>query len=131
MKNTRLEAVDAWKPARELSRQVPAATRARAFDVERDLRRQIKRAATSIMANIAEGFDAGSDPEFRRFLRIARRSASEVQSHLYTALDQNLLDAKSFQSLYGSAVEVKRLIGGFIRYLNQERPKTKDLGPRT
>jgi four helix bundle protein len=39
------------------------------------------------MANIAEGFDAGSDAEFIRFLGYARRSASEVQSHLYIALD--------------------------------------------
>jgi hypothetical protein len=44
-------------------------------------------AAASVMANIAEGFDAGSDAEFIRFLGYARRSASEVQSHLYIALD--------------------------------------------
>lgn len=39
------------------------------------------------MYNIAEGFESGTDPEFARFLKIARRSAAEVQSELYLALD--------------------------------------------
>ena len=43
------------------------------------------------MANIAEGFDAGSDAEFIRFLGYSRRSASEVQPHLYIALDQGYI----------------------------------------
>ena len=43
------------------------------------------------MSNIAEGFDSQSDIEFIKFLNYSRRSASEVQSHLYVALDQNIL----------------------------------------
>ncbi|HLF92912.1 MAG TPA: four helix bundle protein [Planctomycetota bacterium] len=50
-------------------------------------------------------------------MRIARRSATELQSHLYVALDQKLLPQPSFDRLYESAAGVKRLIGGFIRYL--------------
>jgi four helix bundle protein len=48
---------------------------------------QIQAAVGSVMHNIAEGFDAGTNLEFIRFLKIARRSASEVQSELYLALD--------------------------------------------
>ncbi|MFQ6117372.1 MAG: four helix bundle protein [Candidatus Bipolaricaulia bacterium] len=44
---------------------------------------QIQRAAVSIMANIAEGFDSQSNQAFIQFLGYALRSATEVQSHLY------------------------------------------------
>ncbi|MGZ9164627.1 MAG: four helix bundle protein [Anaerolineales bacterium] len=52
---------------------------------------QIQDATGSIMHNIAEGFDSGTNPEFIRFLKISRRSASEVQSELYLALDRSKL----------------------------------------
>ena len=83
------------------------------------LRNQIRDAAGSVMANVAEGFDAGSDAEFIRFLRYARRSASEVQSHLYIALDQGYITQAQFDEIYETAAEAKRLIGGFIRYLQK------------
>jgi len=69
------------------------------------------------MANIAEGFDCGSDREFLRFLGYARRSASELQSHLYVALDQRYLNEASFASVCNHLAKVKSLIGGFMRYL--------------
>ena len=72
------------------------------------------------MANIAEGFDAGTRPEFVRFLRIALRSGSELQSHLYVALDEHLVDSKTFDSLYADVRTVKSLIGGFIRCLRSK-----------
>ena len=117
MKITRFEDVEAWKAARALMGQVHELTRARAFAAERGLVDQIRRCAVSAMSNIAEGFDAGSDREFRRFLRIARRSLSELQSHLYVALDLKLIPGGVFQAVYDRTVTVKRLIGGFIRYL--------------
>lgn len=83
------------------------------------LRDQIQRASVSIMANIAEGFDSNSDEEFIRFLRYALRSATEVQSHLYVALDQNYIDKPAFDDLYAQAGETKSLISGFIRYLRK------------
>jgi four helix bundle protein len=86
------------------------------------------------MANIAEGFNAGSDMEFARFLRISRKSATEVQSHLYFALDQGQLTQSDFDRLYGSAEDVKKLIGGFVRYLTTatNRPVNRpDRGLRT
>jgi four helix bundle protein len=77
----------AWQKARELAGIVYKLTRQDKFSCDFGLRDQIQRAASSVMHNIAEGFESGSDPEFVRFLKMARRSAGEVQSELYLALD--------------------------------------------
>ncbi len=71
------------------------------------------------MHNIAEGFDAGTHMEFIRFLKIARRSASEVQSQLYLALDRAYIDQNELSFAYNLATETKRLINGMIAYLRK------------
>jgi four helix bundle protein len=65
------------------------------------------------MTNIAEGFDCESKAEFARFLGIARRSAVEVQSLLYAALDTGQISAGQFEQHYEQARKTKALIGGF------------------
>lgn len=72
------------------------------------------------MHNIAEGFDAGSDAEFARFLRYTRRSATEVQSELYVALDQQYISHPEFTELYDLAEQCKKATNGLIRYLSPE-----------
>lgn len=79
------------------------------------------------MANIAEGFDGGSDREFMKFLGYAIRSSTELQSHLYVALDQEYMGQDTFASLYAQTVRVKNLTSGFIRYL-RSRSKTLQVG---
>ena len=88
-------------------------------DFARDfgLKDQIQRAAVSIMANIAEGFERKGDKEFIYFLRIARGSCAEVQSHLYVALDVGLIDQDRFDCLQEAASTTGRKISGFLRYL--------------
>ena len=96
------------------------------------LRRQIEDAAASVITNgstelaevIAEGFDAGSNAEFIRFLGYARRSASEVQSHLHIALDRDYVTEQEFEPIYQKADQAKKLINGFIRYLRKTQPNT-------
>jgi four helix bundle protein len=78
-------------------------------------------AAGSAMHNIAEGFEAGSDAEFVRFLKISRRSASEVQSELYLALDRKYITTNQLQTAYNKGTEIKRLINGLIAYLRLNR----------
>ncbi len=134
----RFEQIEAWQEARKLTRETYEVTKTRAFHQDIDLRGQLRRAVVSAMANIAEGFDGGSTAEFQKFLLYAMRSASEVQSHLYVALDQGFLDDKSFTLLYDRCVAVKRLIGGFRRYLRSVpsrtagcRTRNGSLEPRT
>jgi len=78
------------------------------------------------MHNIAEGFDSGTNLEFIRFLKIARRSASEVQSELYLALDRNYINQEELNSAYALATETKRLINGMIAYLRKSNTKQRN-----
>ena len=75
------------------------------------------------MANIAEGFDSNSNLEFIRFLYYALRSASELQSHCYVALDQSYVAESQFNETYEETRKVKSMIFRFIEYLRaHERP---------
>lgn len=84
----------------------------------------MRRAASLIMLKIAEGFDAGADAEFVRFLGYARRSASETQAGLYTALDQKYISQPQFDSLYEKAAICKKQINGLISYLHKPRQRS-------
>ena len=117
MRINRFEDIDGWKKARTLTTGVYKSSDAKGFRHDYALRDQIRKASISIMANIAEGYGAYSDKEFIRYLHYAKASASEVQSHLYVALDLGYSDESSFNELYQLAEECKKLIGGFIRYL--------------
>ncbi len=123
MKIVQFEAIDSWKKARGLTKSVYMLTTQHEFSKDFGLRDQIQRASVSIMSNIAEGFDAGSDKAFVNFLRYSYRSASEVQSLLYVALDFRYIDETDFRNCFVQALEAKRMIGGFIKYLQQSKQK--------
>ncbi len=97
------------------------ATEAAAFAKDFGLRDQIREAAGSVMHNIAEGFDAGADSEFIPFLKYARRSASEVQSECYLALDRHYLPKELFHGIYNQATKTKKLVNAFIGYLRRSK----------
>lgn len=117
----RFEDIQAWKKARELTRDVYRyrVTKARDFARDFGLRDQIRRSSVSIMANIAEGFARRSDKDFAHFLNVARSSAAEVQSHLYVALDQEYIDADSFDVIYGKIEETSKMIFGLVKHLTE------------
>jgi len=121
MKIERFEEIQSWQRARELNRQIYEITKDAHFSKDFSLRDQIRRAAVSIMANIAEGFGRKSKKEFANFLNMAHGSAAEVQCHLYIALDQNYINRKEFEELYGRVEEVSKMIQGFMNYLNNSR----------
>jgi len=111
------EDIDAWKKARELAQAIYEVTSVAEFARDFGLRDQIRRAAVSVMSNIAEGFERSGDKEFRQFLSLAKGSAGEVKAQLYVALDARFLSQEQFDQLYSLATETGRLIGGFMRYL--------------
>ena len=119
VKIQRFEDMLSWQKARQMTNLIYQITEKDRFSKDFELRKQIRRASGSIMHNIAEGFDAGSDAEFSRFLKIARRSASEVQSQLYLALDQSYISESELEEVYGTATEIKKLINGLLAYLRK------------
>ena len=119
----RFEDIEAWQLARELSRRIYRASLAGSFAKDSGLRDQINRASGSVMDNIAEGFDGGSNAEFARFLGYAQRSCTEVQSQLYRALDRNHIDQPQFDELFEATGRVRSKIGAFIKYLKRNPRK--------
>jgi len=120
---TRFEDLECWNEARKLVNLVYAATRDGAFKKDLRLSGQIQAAATSSMANIAEGFIRRSDKEFIQFLFIAMSSAAEVQSHLYVALDQGYINDEQFRVIYDQANKTAMIISGLIKYLRTKSTK--------
>jgi len=113
----RFEDIEAWKKGRELRQAVYRCSRAGKFAADYALRDQIRRAAISITSNIAEGFEREGNREFVQFLSNSKGSCGEVRDQLYVALDEQYITAEQFESLYDNAVEVNRIISGFMKYL--------------
>jgi four helix bundle protein len=113
----KFEDIIAWQEARKLVASIYQLTNTGALAKDYGMRDQIQRAAVSAMTNIAEGFDCESKLEFARFLGIARRSAVEVQSLLYAALDVGYINQEKFNVEYQQAEKTKALIGGLKRSL--------------
>lgn len=106
-----------WAKAHQLTLAVYRATVHFPKEEIYGLTGQIRRAAASIPAKIAEGSGRGSNPEFIRFLRIANGSANELEYHLLLAHDLGLLETKAYQELDGSVKEVGRMLAGLMRHL--------------
>ena len=117
----RFEDLFAWQKARTLAREVCGAAAHGSFAKDFGLRDQANRAAASVAANIAEGFERGGRPEFHQFLSIAKGSSGELRSHLYLALDRGHLDAVEFNRLKELADEVARLVSGLRTAVARQR----------
>jgi len=76
---------------------------------------QMRRAASSIGANIAEGTGRRSDGELTRYLHIARGSAAELEYHLLLARDLDLLSTARFDLLRRQVDEVQRMLTSLIQ----------------
>ena len=119
----RFEDLEAWKIAREVTKEIYAISRRGDFARDFGLRDQICRSSVSIMSNVAEGFERDGDKEFVNFLSIAKASAGETRSLLYVALDQNYISNAEFESISGTLSENSRVIAGLSNYLRQSELK--------
>ena len=75
---------------------------------------QMRRSASSVPTNIAEGCGRGSDPDFSRFLQIAMGSASELDYQLLLARDLSYLAETAYLQLCQEVSEVKRMLAALI-----------------
>lgn len=117
MKIEKFEDIESWKKARKLTNEIYDATSTGSFSRDFELRKQIRRAAISILSNIAEGFERGGDKEFIHFLAMAKGSCGEVRAQLYVALDQKYLAPEIFERLSLKALAVSQLLSGLMKYL--------------
>ena len=115
----RFEDIQAWQKARNLVKEIYSVSNSGIFAKDFGLKDQIRRAAVSIMLNIAEGFARKTNRKSCQFLVIAHGSAAEVQAALYVALDQSYLTSEQFQSLYKAAEETSKMIMGLSTDLNK------------
>ena len=106
--------LNVWQKAHELTLAVYKVTARFPKEELYALTSQVKRAASSIGANIAEGCCRSSDAEFTRFLYIAMGSASELEYHLLLARDLKFLSEIDYQDLERNLVEVKRMLSSLI-----------------
>jgi four helix bundle protein len=117
----RFEDLIAWQKARVLTREIYIASNVGSFARDFGLRDQIRRAAVSVMSNIAEGHERSNPGDFHRFLSIAKGSNAEVRSQLYVAFDVGYLESEEFQRLMILAEELSRIVGGLRTAVNARR----------
>jgi four helix bundle protein len=79
----------------------------------------MRRAAISIISNIAEGFERGGNQEFIQFLYIAKGSCGEVRSQIYIALDQGYLEQLRAAELIESLKRLSIMISNFVNYIRR------------
>ena len=115
----RFEDLDAWKLGRTLTNRVYAITKDAPAARDYGFTDQLRRAAVSVMRNVAEGFDRGSNKDFAKFLFIARGSVAEVRSLLYVALDQSYITNEEFDECRDLCIRCGQLIWGLIKSLRK------------
>ena len=104
-----------WNESHHLRLILYRETRAFPREEAYGLTSQIRRAAASIPANVAEGCGGRSDGEFTRFLQIARGSASELEYHLLLSHDLGFLAHKRFEEMNNKLVEVQRMLTALVQ----------------
>ena len=117
------EELPVWQKARELVKYVYTLTRKEAFSRDFTLVDQIRRSSSSVMYNIAEGFERGSNAEFIQFLYISKGSAGETRTQLYVAIDQDYITPKEFEKGLLLCKDVSGQLSGLIDYLKGSRLK--------
>ena len=117
--------LDAWKLARELRQQIYHLTKQFPRDEQFGLTTQIRRAAVSVTANIAEGYGRYSYQENTQFCRHSRASVYEIRDHLTTALDAGYISEKECGEVDALAQRVIQILNGYIRATQKLRKDGK------
>jgi four helix bundle protein len=110
-----------WEKAHQLALALYRVTAAFPHQELHGLTSQMRRAASSIPSNIAEGCGRDGDAELARFCTIARGSASELEYHLLLARDLKLIQTNDYEQLAQQTTEIKRMLTVFVQKLTAER----------
>ena len=119
----KLDSLLAWKSARKVSRMAYRVTMTGTLSRHYELANQIRRAALSIPANIAEGYGLGTRPQLIRGLRISLGSAYELRRHIRLAREVRILTPNTTQKVCAECDQVIRLLIGLLRKLQAKAPE--------
>jgi four helix bundle protein len=113
--------LDVWRKSVALTTELYKLT-SRFPDAERyGLTSQIRRATTSVAANIAEGWGRGSTGEYIQFLTVARGSLMELETHLIVACNLHFLDSDGFGSVSKPLQDIGRMLNRLISVLRTRK----------
>jgi four helix bundle protein len=112
--------LEAWKRAHALALNTYRACASMPPRDKYELTSQMRRAAVSIVSNIAEGDGRNSAVEFARFLRVAVGSANELTTQLLLARDLGALGSDEVECLMSETARVRRMLSGLIRRLSSK-----------
>lgn len=111
--------LEVWRKAYDLTLAVYKASRRFPADEQFGLTSQVRRAAASIPANIAEGCGRHGNAELRHFLQIALGSANELDVHLQLAHDLGFLPELEYVPLRDGAIELQRMLASLVQRLTE------------
>jgi four helix bundle protein len=117
-----------WEKAHDLATRVHLLSGKIPRTANTDIISQIRRAALSIPANIAEGCGRSSNRDFAKYLQISFGSATELEYHLEFAAAVELISSKDLEDRRAEIIQVRRMLTGLIRSVNPEamRPRAND-----
>lgn len=129
------EDLEIWKTARKLTNKIYKITSNGVFLKDYGLRDQMRRAAVSIMSNIAEGYERGGNQELIQFISISKGSCGEVRAQLYVAMDQECMNMQECELLIDEFRKLSIMISNFMAYLKgtsyrgikYKKPKPKSM----
>jgi four helix bundle protein len=116
----RFEDLEVWQKAKELTNLIYSLSSSGSFARDFGLRDQMRRAAVSVMSNIAEGFESQTQSLFIQFLSRAKGSSGELRAQLYIALEQEYITTVEFQSAFSLAEVCSKPLASFVRYLESQ-----------
>jgi len=117
------EELDVWQKGVSLAIEVYKVTELFPRSERFGLTGQIRRAATSIPANIAEGWGRGSTKEYIQFLLVARGSLLELETHLVISQKLNYVKEEQFEDLKMQTRRIGRMLNGLIQALRARGAK--------
>ena len=113
--------IEAWKLARKLRMAVYGVIKELPTEERYDLASQMRRAAISCSANIAEGYGRFHYQENIQFCRISRGSMYEIQDHLITCIDNKYISKELYDNIWELSMNAIKVLDGYIRYLKKKR----------
>ena len=113
------EDLEVWQEASKIATVIYKISEEGKLKTDWGMRDQIRRSATSISNNIAEGFEYNSNKSFIRYLRIAKGSAGELRSQLFILKEAGFITLETYTDLYSKCIGISKQIAGFMKYLKK------------